>query len=181
MWVGSRRKYWQIDWGWEVILNRFFKAYLFYVMCMDVFICMCECAPVSECNAHRGWKRASGPLEHARLVHNDHCILHHGQWRNQFVGITLKSKRSNMRCRDGLPHSPCFQNLRHLHGAEAALKGSNLRINGSGPQHAGIGTRRGQPQRQPSWKCIFGSEELPYETMWSWAQRLPRITASSFK
>lgn len=127
-----------------------FKAYLIYLMCMNAFICKYECAPVSECLACRGWRTALHPLEHARIVNKDHCILHHCQTRYRFARVTLK-KRSNTRCRDGLPCSPRLQNFSDLEQSQL-WKEAVLRIKGSEPQHVGISARHGQPQRLPSWK-----------------------------
>lgn len=120
-------------------------------MCMNAFICKYECGPVSECFAWRGKKRALHPLEHARIVNKDHCILHHCQIRYRFARVTLKLKRSNMRSRDGLPCSLCLQNLSHLEQRQL-WKEAVLRLKGSEFQHVGISARHGQPQRLLSWK-----------------------------
>lgn len=142
-------------------------------MCMNAFICKYECAPVSECFACRGKKRALHPLEHARIVNKDHCILHHCQTRYRFARVTLKSKRSNMWCRDGIPCSPCLQNWSHLEQRQL-WKEPVLRIKGSELQHVGISARHGQPQRLPSWKHT----RFWRSTLWNNMELGPKVASS---
>lgn len=156
MWNWSWKKYWQICWWLEAILNKI-EGLFIYCMYMNVSICMWECVPVSTmCEETRRGHRVPWNIPelltknivfYITSMEVSICPLQNQRQATWESGMDFMlsrlSKFEALACSEDNFRSKVFENKR-LWG-----------------QHLCISTAA---EMQFSWKSIFISEESPYET-----------------